>query len=226
MNPSGEDFEYLRKKMVREQLSARDIKDKSILEVFGRIQRHRFVDLKMCRDAYGDFPLSIGKGQTISQPYMVALMVQLLELKKHDRVLEIGTGSGYETSVLAELSDKVYSVERIDMLAEKAKKVLGDMGYGNVFIKVGDGTLGWQEFAPFDKIVVTASSLDIPTPLLDQLSQAGKMVMPLGPRYAQRLMVLEKSKKGLVSRRDTCGCVFVPLIGRYGWEDGNARKNI
>lgn len=226
MNPSGEDFEYLREKMVREQLLARDIKDKSILEVFGKIQRHRFVDLKMCRDAYGDFPLSIGKGQTISQPYIVALMVQLLELKKHDRVLEIGTGSGYETSVLAELSDKVYSVERIDTLAENAKKVLGELGYGNVFIKVGDGTLGWQEFAPFDKIVVTASSMDVPAPLLDQLSQAGKMVMPVGPRYTQRLMVLEKSKKGLVSRRDVCGCVFVPLIGRYGWEDSNARKNI
>jgi len=203
--------------MVNVQLLGRDIKDKRVLDVFRKVPRHRFVDPAMYKDAYGDFPLSIGKGQTISQPYIVALMAQLLNLLKTDRVLEIGTGSGYETAILAELAGEVFSIERIESLAVKAKEALKDFGYKNIHIKIDDGTLGWQEFAPFDKIIVTASSQDIPKPLLDQLSEEGRLVIPVGPRGTQRLLVLEKDNEGQISEKDICGCVFVPLIGKYGY---------
>ncbi len=217
MRPSEEDLEYLRQRMVKEQLLGRDIKDKKVLDVFRKIPRHRFVDPAMSQDAYGDFPLSIGRAQTISQPYIVALMVQLLDIAKGDKVLEIGTGSGYETAILAELGGDVYSIERIELLATKAKKVLEELGYKNIHIKTGDGTLGWQEFVPFDKIVITASSADPPGPLLEQLSAGGRMVMPVGSRFTQKLILFEKNKQGNFFRRDICGCVFVPLIGKYGW---------
>jgi len=226
MNYSGEGFEDLRHKMVKDQLLGRDIRDKKILDVFGKVPRHRFIDPAMYDEAYGDFPVSIGKGQTISQPYMVAFMVQLLNITEGDKVLEIGTGSGYETAILAELAGEVFSVERIGILADKARHSLQDFGYKNIRIKVDDGTLGWQEFAPFNKIVVTASSLSIPSPLLDQLSKGGKMVMPVGSRFTQRLILLEKSEQGRVSEKYLCGCVFVPLIGRYGWEDSSAGSDI
>lgn len=205
--------------MVKNQLMGRDIKDKKILDVFDRVQRHRFIDPTMYDEAYGDFPVSIGKGQTISQPYMVAFMVQLLNVAESDRVLEIGTGSGYETAILAELAREVFSVERIGALADKAKQALEDFGYNNIHIKVDDGTLGWQEFSPFNKIIVTASSLNIPSPLVDQLLKGGSMVMPVGSRFTQRLILLEKSEQGRVTERDVCGCVFVPLIGKYGWSN-------
>lgn len=218
MKPYGEGLEYLRMRMVEEQLAGRDIKDKKVLDVFRKVPRHRFVDPAMYDEAYGDFPLSIGKGQTISQPYIVALMVQVLELTQKDKVLEIGTGSGYETAILAELAGDIFSIERIEPLANKAKDILRDLGYTNIHIKVGDGTLGWQEFLPFDKIIVTASSLTVPEPLLAQLSGTGKLVMPVGPRFTQRLMLLEKDINGEVTEKDICGCVFVPLIGDYGWK--------
>jgi len=211
--------------MVKDQLMGRDIKDKRILDIFDRIPRHRFIDPTMYDEAYGDFPVSIGKGQTISQPYMVAFMVQLLNVAESDRVLEIGTGSGYETAILAELAKEVFSVERIGALADKAKQALEDFGYNNIHIKVDDGTLGWQEFAPFNKIIVTASSLNIPSPLVDQLLKGGDMVIPVGSRFTQRLILLEKSEHGRVTERDVCGCVFVPLIGRYGWEGPGAGKD-
>lgn len=217
MNPSEENLEYLRHRMVEEQLARRDIKDVKVLNVFREMPRHRFVDPDMCQDAYGDFPLSIGKGQTISQPYIVALMVQLLDVRKTDRVLEIGTGSGYETAILAELGGEIFSVERIEGLAVKAGKILEELGYKNIKIKAGDGTLGWQEFAPFDKIIVTASSPEVPRPLLNQLSNGGRMVIPVGSRFTQRLVLLEKDGRGKVSEREVCGCVFVPLIGEFGW---------
>lgn len=221
MSPCAESFEYLRQKMVAEQLLGRDIKDKKVLDAFKKIPRHNFVDPVMYKDAYGDFPLSIGKGQTISQPYIVALMVQLLDLVKTDKVLEIGTGSAYETAILAELAGEVFSIERIDALAVKAEEVLKDLGCKNVHTKIGDGTLGWQEFAPFDKIIVTASSQDIPEPLLNQLSEGGKLTIPVGSRFTQRLLVLEKDKEGRIFERDVCGCVFVPLIGKYGYAGEN-----
>ena len=205
--------------MVKEQLSGRDIRSKDVLDVFSRVPRHKFIDLSLQKDAYGDFPLSIGKGQTISQPYMVALMVQALELTKEDKILEIGTGSGYETAILAELAGQIFSIERIREIGLKAQEVLKDSGYRNIEIKIDDGTLGWEVHAPFDKIIVTASSQGVPGPLLEQLSNNGKMVMPVGPRAAQRLMLLEKDSQGRVSEKDVCGCVFVPLIGKHGWSN-------
>jgi protein-L-isoaspartate(D-aspartate) O-methyltransferase len=226
MNPSVEDFEYLRERMIRDQLLSRGIKDEKILDAFRKVSRHRFVDPALRQDAYSDFPLSIGNGQTISQPYIVALMVQLLEIKRSDNVLEIGTGSGYETAILAELADKVFSIERIDILANKARRVLEELGYKGIIIKVGDGTLGWQEFAPFDKIVVTASAEKVPAPLLEQIKEGGRLVIPVGPRFTQTLMLLEKTGKGYITEKGICGCTFVPLIGRYGWRDDIARKDI
>ena len=219
MNACEESLEYLRQKMVKDQLLSRDIKDKKVLNVFRNVPRHQFIDPAMRKDAYGDFPLSIGKGQTISQPYIVALMVQLLDVLEKDRILEIGTGSGYETAILAELAQDVFSIERIEVLAAKARRILEGLSYKNVHIKIGDGTLGWEEHAPFDKIIVTASSPGIPRPLLDQLSEGGKMVIPVGTRFTQRLTLLEKSEGGRLSEQDVCGCVFVPLIGEYGWKD-------
>ena len=225
MSPSGEDFEFLRQKMIKGQLLSRNIRDEKVLEAFNRVQRHRFVDPAMYADAYSDSPLAIGKGQTISQPYIVALMMQLLGIKDKDKILEIGTGSGYETALLAELTDRVFSVERIESLSEKAKRILKELGYDKVRIKTGDGTMGWPEFSPFDKIVVTAASDRTPASLLNQLSGGGKMVMPVGTRFSQRLMLMEKDLKGNISEKNICGCVFVPLIGKYGQEDGFAGKN-
>lgn len=212
--------------MIRDQLLSRGIKDEKILDAFRKVSRHRFVDPALRQDAYSDFPLSIGNVQTISQPYIVALMVQLLEIKRSDNVLEIGTGSGYETAILAELADKVFSIERIDILANKARRVLEELGYKGIIIKVGDGTLGWQEFAPFDKIVVTASAEKVPAPLLEQIKEGGRLVIPVGPRFTQTLMLLEKTGKGYITEKGICGCTFVPLIGRYGWRDDIARKDI
>lgn len=196
----------------------RDIRDKKVLDAFRKVPRHKFVDPAMSGDAYNDFPLSIGDGQTISQPYMVALMVQLLDIVKKDTVLEIGTGSGFQTAILAELANSVFSIERIEVLTKRAKKVLEESGYSNINIKTDDGTLGWKEFAPFDKIVVTAGSPDVPNPLLEQLSIGGRIVIPVGSRFMQRLMLLEKREEGRVSEKDVCGCVFVPLIGDHGWK--------
>jgi protein-L-isoaspartate(D-aspartate) O-methyltransferase len=226
MNHSEEALERLRHKMVRDQLLGRDIKDNKVLSVFRKVPRHRFVDPAMCEDAYRDFPLSIGRGQTISQPYIVALMVQLLDVAEGDKVLEIGTGSGYETAILSELGANIFSIERIELLAIKAEKVLKKFGYKNVHIKTGDGTLGWQESAPFDKIIVTAGSLDIPGQVLGQLSRGGKMVIPIGSRFSQRLILSEKDKKGGIFKKDICGCVFVPLVGKYGWEENSAGADI
>jgi len=225
MNSCEKNLEYLRKKMVQEQLLRRDIKDKKVLDVFDKVPRHRFVDPDMQREAYKDFPLSIGKDQTISQPYMVALMVQLLDIAKSDKVLEVGTGSGYETAIIAELGSSVFSIERIEEQASNARLLLEKLGYKNIHIKKGDGTLGWEEFAPFEKIVVTAASPQVPEPLLDQLKEGGKLVIPIGPRFSQRLLVLEKSREGRISEKDICGCVFVPLIGQHGREEGNAGKD-
>lgn len=210
--------------MVREQLESRDIRDKKVLDVFRKVSRHIFVDSGSRKNAYGDFPLSIGVSQTISQPYIVALMVQLLDVTKTDKILEIGTGSGYETAILAELGRSVFSVERIEVLAVKAKGILEKEGYKNIYIKVGDGTLGWQEFAPFDKIIVTAGSLDIPRLLLDQLSEGGRLVIPVGSRFSQRLVFIEKKKNNDIVKKDICGCVFVPLIGKHAWGEEECGK--
>ena len=157
---------------------------------------------------------------------MVALMTQFLDIQKSDNILEIGTGSGYETAVLAELAGRVFSIERISGLVKKARKILEDRGYQNVMLKTGDGTLGWEEFAPFDKIVVTAAGGDVPEPLKGQLKSPGKLVMPVGSKFSQTLLLLEKTAKGDIAEKNICGCTFVPLIGRYGGKGDNAGKAV
>jgi len=211
------DYKKLREEMVKKQLIPRGINDRKVLDAFLKVEREKFVPLSSRRDAYRDFPLSIGEGQTISQPYMVALMTQCLELTGSEKVLEIGTGSGYQTAILALLSRQVYSVERIPSLAERAKKLLSEMGYSNVRIFVGDGSMGLKEYSPYERILVTAGAGDIPPPLIEQLDEEGIMVIPVGDVYSQELIVAKK-QKGKILKRRVERCVFVPLIGKYGWE--------
>jgi protein-L-isoaspartate(D-aspartate) O-methyltransferase len=168
--------------------------------------------------AYNDSALPLGEGQTMSQPYMVAIMTEFLGLKGAERVLEIGTGSGYQAAVLAELSAKVYTVERIKKLADKARATLDRLGYKSVAIKVYDGTYGWKEMAPFDAIIVTAGSPDIPAPLVEQLKEGGRMVIPVGDRYGQQLIKVVKTAEGTITER-SIPCVFVPLIGNHAWKE-------
>ena len=212
------DYKRLREGMVKDQLIARGISDERVLAAFYKVEREKFVPSDLREDAYGDFPLSIGEGQTISQPYMVALMTQSLELKGCERVLEIGTGSGYQTAILAELSEGVYSVERIKSLAQKAESLLKKLGYSKVKIFVSDGTRGWEEFSPYDRILVTAGAKQVPQPLVNQLKDEGIMVIPVGSIYSQELRVIRK-KKGRVRSISVERCVFVPLIGKYGWSE-------
>ena len=214
------DYKKLREEMVKKQLIPRGINDRKVLDAFLKVERERFVPLSSRRDAYRDFPLSIGEGQTISQPYMVALMTQCLELTGSEKVLEIGTGSGYQTAILALLSRQVYSVERIPSLAERAKKLLSEMGYSNVRIFVGDGSMGLKEYSPYERILVTAGAGDIPPPLIEQLDEEGIMVIPVGDVYSQELIVAKK-QKGKILKRKVERCVFVPLIGKYGWKSEN-----
>jgi len=222
MNILESDFAEMRHKMVEEQLAGRDIKDKKVLDVFKKVPRHKFIDPKFYKDSYSDFPLPIDNAQTISQPYIVALMVQLLDIKAADSVLEIGTGSGYQTAILAELAGKVFSIERFRNLTEKASLILEEMGYKNKTLKTGDGTIGWDEFAPFDKIVVTASAEFAPEPLIEQLKSPGKLIMPVGPKTGQKLLLLEKTREERLLEKEVCSCIFVPLIGKYGWKDNPA----
>lgn len=205
--------------MIREQLIARDIVDERVLKAMDCVPREAFVSEALRARAYEDSPLPIGEEQTISQPYMVALMTELLRLKGDEKVLEIGTGSGYQTAILAELAGKVFSIERSFTLSQKARKNLENLGYTNVLLRVGDGTIGWAEFAPYDRIIVTAGAPDVPQSLLKQLSEGGIMVVPAGDRAHQDLKVITKTKSGL-DIRSGGGCVFVPLIGREGWPNG------
>lgn len=213
----GLDATILRNRMVQEQLIPRGIYDERVLNVFRKIPRHNFVPNESLENAYGDYPLPVGEGQTISQPYMVALMTQCLELKGNEKVLEIGTGSGYQSAILAELVKEVYSVERIASLAQRAKIILDDLGYTNIKIKVGDGTEGWDEFAPYDGIIVTAGAPFVPSPLLEQLAEGGIMAIPIGNAFSQVLTVVKK-EKGRITQEEICGCVFVPLIGKFAWK--------
>ena len=212
------DYESERKIMVAEQLIIRGIKDRRVLDAMGKVPRHLFVEEALRSRAYGDYPLPIGEKQTISQPYMVALMTESLELKGNEKVLEIGTGSGYQSAVLAELCDKVYSVERIKSLAVRARKQLDLLGYMNVAIKIFDGTYGWLEYAPYDAIIVTAGAPDIPKIIVDQLSVGGRMVIPIGDEFSQTLVKVEKKKDGITTT-NICGCVFVKLVGNHGWKE-------
>ncbi len=209
------DLEVLRKRMVQEQLIARGIKKSNVLDAFYKVPRHKFVPPELLESAYNDYPLPIGEGQTISQPYIVALMTESLDLKEEERVLEIGTGSGYQTAILAELSKEVYTIERLQGLAENSQRLILDLGYKNVKIKSGDGTLGWPEFSPFDKIIITAATIKVPEQSIEQLKEGGRIVVPLGGAFSQILTVLDKID-GHLESQGICGCMFVPLIGKYG----------
>jgi len=212
------DFREERLAMVEDQLRARGIRDERVLAAMAKIQRHLFVPLGSHSEAYEDRPLSIGEGQTISQPYMVAIMTQFLDLKGDERVLEIGTGSGYQAAVLAELAHRVFTVERLPALLKKAEAVLKELAYENIRFQCGDGTQGWVEQAPFDGIIVTAGAPEVPQTLKEQLSEEGRLVIPVGPRYSQSL--LKVTKKGShFHEEDITGCVFVPLLGKFGWKE-------
>lgn len=204
--------------MVKEQLIPRGIKDPRVLEAMRKVPRHLFVDEALQNQAYSDRPLLIGEKQTISQPYMVALMTEALELKGDEKVLEIGTGSGYQTAILAELAEKVYSIERLRSLSQKARKILDKLQYFNVVLKVGDGTLGWPEYAPFDAIIVTAGAPKVPEPLIEQLAEGGRLVIPVGDSYTQELLKIVKTPEGIEKKGLTI-CRFVDLIGKYGWKE-------
>jgi protein-L-isoaspartate(D-aspartate) O-methyltransferase len=211
-------FDILRREMVENQLILRGISDRRVLDAFRRVPRHEFVSEELKNSAYIDSPLPIGEGQTISQPYMVALMTECLCLRGQEKVLEIGTGSGYQAAILAELAKEVYSIERIEVLALRANQILERLGYKNIKIKTGDGTLGWPEFSPYEGIIVTAAAPQIPPPLIEQLKDGGLLVIPLNGRFSQTLTVIEKSKDRLKTQQ-ICSCIFVPMIGKYGWKD-------
>ena len=210
-------WELTRARMVDEQLVRRGIVDERVLAAMRRVPRHRFVEEALRDRAYGDHPLPIGEEQTISQPYIVGLMSALLELSGREKVLEIGTGSGDQAAVLGELARRVCSIERLPRLAERARALLEELGYRNVWIRVGSGTLGWPDEAPFDRILVTAGSPAVPPPLFQQLAEDGRMVIPLGDETNQALTVVEKVR-GEMRTRTHGECKFVKLVGKYAWE--------
>jgi protein-L-isoaspartate(D-aspartate) O-methyltransferase len=211
-------YRLARERMVETQIKARGLKDERVLKAMLKVPRHLFVDEALRDQAYGDFPLPIGEGQTISQPYIVALMTEALELKGNERVLEIGTGSGYQTAILAELALWVYTIERFPTLLERAKKVLKELGYKNISFKLDDGTLGWKEAAPFDAIIVTAASPDIPPPLVEQLAEGGRMVIPVGDEFSQTLIKGVK-RGGKLHTKALEPVRFVKLVGAYGFKE-------
>ena len=204
--------------MVERQIRRRSIRDARVLDAFRSVPRHLFVPPRHRDQSYEDHPVDIGYGQTISQPYIVALMTDALRLGGDERVLEIGTGSGYQTAILAHLSHHVYTIERIAELSAAARRVLDELGYKNISYRVGDGTLGWPEEAPFDAIIVTAAAPSVPESLKNQMADGGRLVMPVGGRGGQDLLVLERKGDGF-RRQRLCGCVFVRLIGQEGWPD-------
>lgn len=210
---SQELHEKKRKSMVEHDIEGRGIKDKKVLEVMGKIPRHFFVDDSLKDKAYGDYPLPIGEGQTISQPYVVALMTEYLRLTPTDRVLEIGTGSGYQAAVLAEIVKEVYSIEIRKGLADKAGMRLKELGYKNVKVKCGDGYFGWEEYAPFDAIIITASANHIPPPLIKQLRENGKLIIPLGSTVYYQTLTLATKKKGELILDQLTPVAFVPMTG-------------
>ncbi len=203
--------------MVDTQLIPRGISDPRVLNAFRKIPRHLFVPENIRASAYDDCALPIGEGQTISQPYMVAVMTEQLKLQGDERVLEIGTGSGYQAAILAELCKKVYTVERVESLSRRARKNIKDAGYDNVEFVVGDGTLGYLEASPYEGILVTAGCPEIPESLVNQLKDGGRLVLPVGDRYQQILTTMTKSGDK-IKTEESILCVFVPLIGKFGWK--------
>ncbi len=211
-------FAIKRLRMVEEQLIPRGINDPATLEAMRTVPRHLFVEDALQAKAYGDHPLPIGCGQTISQPYIVALMTQALRLKGGERVLEIGTGSGYQAAVLSRICERVYTIERIDALLSRARKIFDRLHYHNIVSRIDDGTIGWPDAAPFDGIIVTAGGPSIPAPLLEQLRDPGRLVIPVGDRDSQALQLVEK-KDGAHTIRTIEYVRFVNLIGTHGWDN-------
>ncbi|MEJ2471495.1 MAG: protein-L-isoaspartate(D-aspartate) O-methyltransferase [Desulfuromonadales bacterium] len=212
-------FAIARRRMVEDQLIARGITDPRVIDAMRKVPRHKFVEQALENQAYQDAPLPIGARQTISQPYMVALMSEALQLTGTETVLEVGTGSGYQAAVLSLLADRVFSLERIPELARRARKVLDACGYTKVNIRVADGTRGWQDQAPFDAIMVTAGAPDVPQDYLDQLAIGGRLVIPVGDRISQILMRLTRTSEKDFNKEKLLGCRFVPLVGDHGWRD-------
>jgi len=210
-------YAIARKRMVESQIIARGIKDRRVIEAMLKIPRHIFVEEAISAQAYNDTSLPIGEKQTISQPYMVALMTELLQLNGSEKVLEIGTGSGYQEAVLATITKRVYTVERIRSLALRARKALASLVLLNVNLKIDDGTDGWAIEAPFDAIVVTAGAPEIPQTLIDQLNVGGRLVIPVGNQHEQTLVRIVKQPDGSISSENSVGCRFVKLIGKLGW---------
>lgn len=210
-NPQDPDYYQLRQKMVNEQIIARGVRAESVIKAMQKVERHLFVPEQYRNFAYSDRPLPIGEGQTISQPYIVALMTELLDLKKSDKVLEIGTGSGYQAAILAEICDSVYTIEIISSLGKQAQALLRELGYHNIHCKIGDGYLGWPEHAPYDGIIVTCAPSKIPQPLKEQLAEGGRMVIPVGATYTQELVLVTKTKGKLI-QKSVIPVRFVPML--------------
>jgi protein-L-isoaspartate(D-aspartate) O-methyltransferase len=211
-------FASQRANMVQRQLVDRGIRDPWVLKALGTLPREKFISPGLNKNAYSDSPVPIGHGQTISQPYMVALMTEALELKPQHRVLEIGTGSGYQAAVLSLLVTKVYTVERIPELTRRAREIFEELGLENILSRTADGTIGWEEYAPYDRIVVTAAAPQVPPQLLRQLAPGGRLVIPVGEKSVQTLRILER-REDRIAEQNAGSCVFVPLIGKDGWED-------
>jgi protein-L-isoaspartate(D-aspartate) O-methyltransferase len=207
------DYDQLRKQMVENQIVTRGVSDEKVLFAMLKVPRHIFVGESLRHEAYNDYPIQIGEGQTISQPYMVAMMTELMRLKGDEKVLEIGTGSGYQTAILAELAGEVYTVEIIEGLSIIAKRLLDDLGYNNVKFKIGDGYSGWEEYAPYDAIIVTCGPSNVPEPLVDQLAEDGKLIIPVGVGY-QTLTILEKID-GELKKTESIDCRFVPMTRKF-----------
>jgi protein-L-isoaspartate(D-aspartate) O-methyltransferase len=215
--PEYLDYARARRRMVEEQIIGRGIKDRRVISVMELVPRHIFVPETLHGQAYGDSALPIGEGQTISQPFIVAFMSEALELKGEERILEIGTGSGYQTVILAQLAARIYSVERIRSLLERARKNFDQVQCRNIMTRLFDGSYGWKEEGPFDAILVTAGAPSLPPPLLEQLKIGGTLVIPIGDKQSQRLLRVRRNKRGL-SEEDLSECNFVPLFGEHGWE--------
>ncbi|MDY6792257.1 MAG: protein-L-isoaspartate(D-aspartate) O-methyltransferase [Thermodesulfobacteriota bacterium] len=207
-----------RKEMVKRQIVARGITDEKVITAMSNVPRHLFVSEALTDQAYGDFPLPIGEQQTISQPYIVAEMTQALQLGKEDRVLEIGTGSGYQAAIIAQIAYRVYTIERIHSLLLKARSLFDKLLYHNIITRYSDGTSGWADESPFDAIIITAGAPSIPQTLVNQLAVGGRMVIPVGDRYSQELIKLHREKNG-IHKTNLGGCRFVKLIGEHGWRE-------
>jgi len=212
-------YQELRRRMVEKQIRARGIHDPKVLNAFMKVQRHVFMEEALRDRAYEDYPMPIGEGQTISQPYTVAFMTEALELKGTEKVLEIGSGSGYQTAILLEIVKQVFCIERIASLARKAQKTLESLGYSGFLLRVGDGTKGWPEYAPFDAILVAAASPRVPRSLKDQLAVGGRIVIPVGDRYVQSMMQVTRVDENTFKEKDFGSFRFVGLIGAEGWDE-------